>query len=97
MDEAVRRIAADPTRLLVSFRMGPLDPRLLPPLLQQDWSPEALALGSHATYLWCPQGVIQSRLFQALSRLPGDRLTTARNWATVLKLHALAQAAAPSP
>ena len=85
-------LATDPTRLLASFRQGPLDPRPLPPLLQQDWSPEALAPGSRATYLWCPQGVIQSHLFQALSPLPGDRLTTARNWATVLKLHALAQA-----
>jgi uncharacterized protein (DUF1697 family) len=85
-------IATDPTRLLVSLRMRPADPRPLQPLLQQDWSPEALAPGAHATYLWCPEGVIKSRLVQALTRQPGDRLTTTRNWATVLKLHALAQA-----
>jgi len=85
-------IATDPTRLLVSLRMRTVDPRPLQQLLGQDWSPEALAPGAHATYLWCPDGVIKSRLAQALRRLPGDNLTSTRNWATVMKLHALVQA-----
>ena len=85
-------IASDPARLMVSFRRGPVDPRALESLQQQDWSPEALALGKRATYLWCPAGIIASRLVQAMARLPGDTMTTMRNWATVMKLHALVNA-----
>ena len=69
-------IARDPSRLMVAFRGGPVDPRPLEPLLQQDWSPEALAVGAHATYLWCPAGVIESRLAQAAARVLGDTVTT---------------------
>lgn len=90
-------IATDPSRLMVSFRQGPVNAQALEHLLQQDWSPEALALGAHATYLWCPAGITGSRLVQALARLPGDHLTSLRNWATVLKLHALAQAGQAQP
>ena len=85
-------ISSDPARLMVSFRSGPVDSRPLEPLLQQDWSPEALALGKRANYLWCPAGFIKSRLAQAVARALGDSATTTRNWATVVKLHALARA-----
>ena len=85
-------ISSDPARLMVSFRREPVDPRPLEPLLQQDWSPEALALGKCATYLWCPAGFIKSRLAQAVARVLGDSVTTTRNWATVMKLHALTNA-----
>lgn len=84
-------MASDPSRLMVAFGSGPVDPRPMEPLLEQDWSPEALALGARATYLWCPAGVIESRLAQAAARVLGDTVTT-RNWATVTKLHALASA-----
>ena len=41
-------------------------------------------------YLWCPQGITESRLATVIlsSRLFGDGVTT-RNWATMTKLHAL--------
>jgi len=52
-------ISSDPSRLMVSFCRGPMDPRPLEPLMQQDWSPEALALGKGATYLWVPRGCDQ--------------------------------------
>jgi uncharacterized protein (DUF1697 family) len=87
-------IASDPSRLMVTFHSGPVNPGRLERLLQQDWSPEALALGEHATYLWCPAGFIKSRLAQAAVRALADSLTTTRNWATVLKLDALAKAEA---
>lgn len=54
-------------------------------LLGETWEPEAIALGSRAAYLWCPDGIIQSKLLKAFSRATGDAATT-RNWATVLKL-----------
>ncbi|MGD0877236.1 MAG: DUF1697 domain-containing protein [Anaerolineales bacterium] len=91
-------IASDPSRLMVTFHSGPVDPGRLEHLLLQDWSPEALALGAHSAYLWCPAGFIKSRLARAAERALADSLATTRNWATVLKLDALAKAEAlPAP
>jgi len=47
------------------------------------------ALGSHAAYLYCAAGILQSEAGEALLGKAG-RLATTRNWATVLKLQALA-------
>jgi len=79
-------VADDPSRLLVMVLADPADSRLLKPLLAQDWTPEAFALGQRAAYLWCPKGVLASRLPEAAGRLLGDGVTT-RNWSTVTKIH----------
>ena len=62
------------------------------PLLKEAWAPDALAVGSRAAYLWCAAGVLDSRLSQVFARKAGSSFTT-RNWATVLKLQAAAEAA----
>lgn len=49
--------------------------------------PESLARGPGVAYLWCPDGILASRLADAVSRALGDGVTT-RNWATMTKLHA---------
>jgi len=87
-ENRLSEVAADPTRLLVAFLSEPADRVRLEPLARQDWKPERLALGTRAAYLWCPAGMIESRLAQAVGRILGDATTT-RNWATVTKLHAL--------
>jgi uncharacterized protein (DUF1697 family) len=51
--------------------------------------PEQFAIGSHAAYLYCAAGILQSEAGEALLGKAG-RLATTRNWATVLKLQALA-------
>jgi uncharacterized protein (DUF1697 family) len=94
LDEIVRdnplgEIASDPSRLLVSVLADPADRARLEPLAVQDWAPEAMALGRRVAYLWCPEGVIASRAMEAVTRTLGDAVT-ARNWATIMKLHALA-------
>ena len=61
----------------------------LEPLLEQDWHPEALALGARVAYLWCPEGTLNCRLPERVSRTLGDAVTT-RNWSTVTKLYSLA-------
>ena len=86
------RIAINPSRLLVGFLSRASDRALLKPLEKQSWNPEALGVGSRAAYIWCPDGMIESPLSKALARALGDAVTT-RNWATVTKLHALAQQA----
>lgn len=81
-------IADNPSRLLVAVLRNPADRVRLKPLEGEDWSPEALAIGKRVAYLWCPDGVIRSRLAKALDRELGDAVTS-RNWTTMLKLDAL--------
>jgi uncharacterized protein (DUF1697 family) len=87
------KVAKDPTRLLVAFLADPADRAKLATMLKQAWGKGALALGARAAYLWCPDGLLASPLAVAVGRALGDAVTT-RNWATVTKLHAIAEAAA---
>jgi uncharacterized protein (DUF1697 family) len=79
------RIADNPSRFLISVLSDPADAEKLKPLLERDWSPEALALGPRVVYLWHPAGIIRSPLGDAVGRLLKDR-TTARNLATMERL-----------
>jgi len=81
-------VATNPSRLQVAVLSNPAERPKLEPLLKQDWAPEVLALGTRVAYLWCAEGILASRLAEAVSRILGDAMT-ARNWATVMKLHAL--------
>ena len=62
----------------------------LVPLLVE---PEAFHIGSHAAYLHCAGGVLESKAGAALMSKGGPTVTT-RNWATTLKLQGLLQARA---
>jgi uncharacterized protein (DUF1697 family) len=57
-------------------------------LEDEDWSPEAFAVGEHAAWLWCADGIIESRVSKAVGKILKER-GTARNWATVQKLNAM--------
>ena len=81
-------VADNPSRLLVTFLREARDRVKLVPLAKQKWDADAIALGTRVVYVWCGNGILESRLTEALARLLGDA-GTARNWATVLKLHAL--------
>ena len=89
-DNPLVGVADDPTRLLVTVLANQADRARLEPLAEQDWAPEVLATGERVAYLWCPEGVLASRLAKAVGKVLGDAVTT-RNWATVMKLHALAE------
>jgi uncharacterized protein (DUF1697 family) len=84
------RVATDPARHLVAFVADAkhLDP--LRPLLEESWTPDALAMTQRAAYLWCSLGLLESKMSQALARKAGATITT-RNWATVLKLQEAAR------
>lgn len=94
LDEVVREnplleVLSDESRFLVAFLREPADRERLLPLTEEDWAPEALAVGTRAAYLWCPDGSLASRALEATGRVLGDAVTT-RNWRTVVKLQALA-------
>ena len=82
---------AQPSRFLVAVLAD--DPvRLAAPLAALragDWGRERFVVGSRAAYLSCPDGISAGRLAEAVMHALGDAATT-RNWATLLKLHALA-------
>jgi uncharacterized protein (DUF1697 family) len=84
-------MATEPARHLVAFVADAEHLVPLRPLLKENWKPDALAITNRAAYLWCASGILQSKLNLALARKAGTTITT-RNWATVLKLHAAAQA-----
>jgi len=80
--------ATEPSRLFVAVPRTTADRRRFDPLARMDWSPDALAIGTRAAYFWCPRGMLESRLPEAIGRALGDAVTT-RNWATMSKLHAV--------
>lgn len=82
-------VASDPSRLLAAVLADPADRRKLEPFAAQEWAPDALALGPRVAFLWCADGVLKSPLNAQVSRAMGEAIT-ARNWATMEKLHALA-------
>ena len=83
-------VASNPSRLLAAILADPADRAKLLPLKDEAWGAEALGIGSRAAYLWCPEGILRSRLAERIGRLLGDGVTS-RNWTTLTKLYAMAQ------
>jgi len=92
-EHPLRRHANDDARMLVLFTQEASSLALLEPLEAEDWAPEAFAAGEHAAWLWCANGIIESRVAKAVGRVLKERGTT-RNWATVQKLQAMVTAEA---
>ena len=88
-ENSIAPMAMDPSRLLVTILSNPSDAKRLKSLEKKNWKPEALAIGKRAVYQWCPDGILASKLAQAIGRELGDA-ATARNWATMMKLDAIA-------
>lgn len=87
-EHPLRRHTGDDARMLVMFVQDAASLDLLRPLEGEDWAPEAFAVGAHAAWLWCADGVIESRVAKAVGKVLKER-GTARNWATVEKLQAM--------
>lgn len=85
-------VATDPSRLFVAVAFDGSALAALTPLTTQHWGQDRLAVGTRAAYLWCVEGMTESRLAKAANRALGDAATT-RNWATILKLNALMRSA----
>lgn len=83
--------AADHSRFLVAMAADEAALKGLQPLVSLAHAPERFVIGSDAAYLHCPGGLLESKVGEALVGKAGKAVTT-RNWATVLKLAALAGA-----
>lgn len=87
-EHPLRHHANDDARMLVMFTQSAATLAELKTLEAGDWSPEAFAAGDHAAWLWCADGVIESRVAKAVGKVLKER-GTARNWATVQKLQGM--------
>ncbi|MBE0549464.1 MAG: DUF1697 domain-containing protein [Rubrivivax sp.] len=84
---------ADHSRYFVSFAAEEEALLALAPLQVLTQAPERFVVSSLAAFLHCPNGILESKVGEALLGKAGKRVTT-RNWATVLKLSAQAGASA---
>jgi uncharacterized protein (DUF1697 family) len=78
---------ADHSKYLVAFADEEEALLELMPLQELAQDPERFFVTKVAAFLYCPAGVLQSRVGGALLGQAGKRVTT-RNWATVVKLSA---------
>jgi uncharacterized protein (DUF1697 family) len=81
--------ADDPSRLLVAVTTHAEALQAAGQVVAD--SGEHYVVTPHAAYLWCGNGILQSKAAVSLLKQLGDAGTT-RNWATIGKLNALAQA-----
>ncbi|UNO42685.1 DUF1697 domain-containing protein [Streptomyces sp. MST-110588] len=86
----------EPKSLHITFLSGPpadaTGLRALQALDSARYAPDRFRLTGRELYLWCPGGIGRSKLAEAVSRIPLGVTATARNWNTVTKLLALADA-----
>jgi uncharacterized protein (DUF1697 family) len=80
----------DLSRLMVGLVRGTAAMTELARLAGQPWAAEQLVCGKGAGYLWCPDGLAESRLVAAVNKALRDDVTM-RNWNTMLKIQAALQ------
>ena len=81
----LKATATNPSRLLVGLVTDARALAKLEPLAKTDWKSEIVHVGKDAVYVWCPEGLLESKAGAALLRDLAGTGTT-RNWATIEKL-----------
>jgi uncharacterized protein (DUF1697 family) len=89
---ALAAVATDPKRYQVSFLTGEPVADVVRELAAIDVAPELLAISGREIYTWHPDGIQNSPVAKLLSERRLGVGATARNWNTVQKLLALADA-----
>lgn len=87
--DPLAEIATDPAKYLVTFLSAPPDPDRFAALEPPE--PELVRFGEREVFVWCPDGVRNTRVSQSwLERRLGVSATS-RNWSTVERLLAIAE------
>lgn len=84
--------ATDPSRHLMGFPAGALDPRAATGVAAMEAAPNLVRLVDDHLYLWCPDGVLKSPFATVAWPKALGTTVTMRNWNTVTKLLELARA-----
>jgi uncharacterized protein (DUF1697 family) len=83
-------LSTDPSRLLVALVNSAAALENVKAMTGTEWGGDAIHVGREAAYLWCANGILESKAAVAL--LKGlDNAGTTRNWSTMQKLHTLLQ------
>lgn len=85
---ALSKVAVDHSRLLVAMTQDLKSIGGLKKYARQSWGEERVHVGKHAAYLWCANGILESKAAEALLT-DLEAIGTTRNWATLNKIHAL--------
>jgi uncharacterized protein (DUF1697 family) len=85
-------LMTDGRRLQVSFLAGDPDPAYVRELEAADVGDERVAVVGRELYAWHPDGIQRSALIKLITEERLGTTATARNWNTVCKLLALADA-----
>lgn len=80
----MRAAEADASRFLIAFPRTAEALRRLTEFAAEDWSPDEVAIGKRAAYLWCKRGILESKMLTVLTKRMGEDITT-RNFATLSK------------
>ena len=84
----LREVITDPSRYLVNFFSEQPDPEAVKALLEEDHSPQAIAIDGTEAYIWTPDGVKAMTLSYAYLQKRFDIVATARNWRTLQRIAA---------
>ena len=85
---SISKLSTDDSRLLVAVTNDARGLAKVKMLARADWGAEKLHVGKHAAYVWCANGILESKAAVAL--LKGlEETGTTRNWGTLNKIHAL--------
>ncbi|MBB4893238.1 uncharacterized protein (DUF1697 family) [Streptomyces olivoverticillatus] len=76
----------DPSRFVVTFLAGPVDPATVADIDPAAYAPEEFALGEREVYLHCANGIRDSKLAKVLTERRLRTTGTGRNWNTVTRL-----------
>ncbi len=82
----LQEIVSDPSRYLVNFLSEEPDPDAVGALLEEDHSPEAIAIKGTEAYIWTPDGVNAMTLSYAYLEKRFSVVATARNWNTLERI-----------
>jgi uncharacterized protein (DUF1697 family) len=85
---ALEKLATDHSKLLVAMTNDAKALAALKPLAKSEWGAESIHIGKHAGYVWCANGILESKAAVALLKNLKETGTT-RNWATLIKIHTL--------
>jgi uncharacterized protein (DUF1697 family) len=87
-DNALVKVATDDSKLLVALTNDSKGLGAVKALAGKSWGAEKIYAGRHAAYVWCANGILESKAAVALLKNLEDTGTT-RNWGTLKKIHAL--------
>jgi uncharacterized protein (DUF1697 family) len=85
---ALGKIATDDSKLLVAVTNDAKGLGAVKTLARGKGGAEKIHVGKHAAYVWCANGILESKAAVALLKNLEDTGTT-RNWGTINKIHAL--------